>query len=205
MPAHPVCRPLSRVLTFIHAPLSQACGVDSYRVLLAEPETSPETYISTLIERLVDRAKVEAETATHVSPPPLGSLADTEHLLHRIKHIVQKDGHKTRRQVSVVVAAHLATQSEQTNIALAKMGNGIEKMGNGIEKMGAEMGQQSQCLAVQTQALRAILERTQVPTLPSLSLQSPLAQPPFDDAAASPSPTAVAHVSADAEVLSVSQ
>ena len=140
-----------------------------------------------------------------MSPPPLGSLADTEHLLHRIKHIVQKDGHKTRRQVSVVVAAHLATQSEQTNIALAKMGNGIEKMGNGIEKMGAEMGQQSQCLAVQTQALRAILERTQVPTLPSLSLQSPLAQPPFDDAAASPSPTAVAHVSADAEVLSVSQ
>ena len=142
-----------------------------------------------------------------MSPPPLGSLADTEHLLHRIKHIVQKDGHKTRRQVSVVVAAHLATQSEQTNIALAKMGNGIEKM-------GAEMGQQSQCLAVQTQALRAILERTQVPTLqpslsptlqPSLSLQSPLAQPPFDDAAASPSPTAVAHVSADAEVLSVSQ
>ena len=82
MPAHPVCRPLSRVLTFIHAPLSQACGVDSYRVLLAEPETSPKTYISTLIERLVDRAKVEAETATHVSPPPLGSLADTEHLLY---------------------------------------------------------------------------------------------------------------------------
>jgi len=148
-----------------------------------------------------------------VSPPQLDSLVDAEHLLHRIKHIVQKDGHKTRRQVSVVVAAHLATQSEQTNTALAKMGNGIEKMGNGIEKMGngiekmgAEMGQHSQCLAVQTQALRAILERTQVPTLqPSLSLQSPLAQPPFDDAAASPSPTAVAHVSADAEVLSVSQ
>ena len=150
-----------------------------------------------------------------MSPPPLDSLVDAEHLLHRIKHIVQKDGHKTRSQVSVVgenvvatrdLAAHLATQSEQTNIALAKMGNGIEKMGNGVEKVGAEMGQHSQCLAVQTQVLGALLERTQVPTLqPSVSLQSPLAQPPFDDAAASPSPTAAAHVSAAAKVLSVSQ